>query len=162
MPLWLYSLIPSYSAMEPVSHGKTDYIMIPLSHGAPYLIVTQVASRCLTFLANQILLQYLSPGNLGVATQLELYSTSSLYFSRESIRIAVQRQPDGLLNAHSNNHPDKNESKELAAVKPCDLRATSQEIVNISYLSVALGGPLVCVLGFSYFHLAHHDVRGTP
>ena len=147
MPLWLYSLIPSYSAMEPVSHGKTDYIMIPLSHGAPYLIVIQVASRGLTFLANQILLRYLSPGNLGVATQLELYSTSSLYFSRESIRIAVQRQPTGLLSGHSNNPGDKNVSKGLASVKSGHLRAASQEIVNISYLSVIIGGPLVCILG---------------
>lgn len=133
-------------------------MMIP---SAPYLIAIQVASRGLTFLANQILLCYLSPANLGVATQLDLYSTSSLYFARESIRIAVQRQPDGQ-SSRSNDTANKNESKGMQSVKFSGPQTTSQEIVNISYLSVALGGALLCILGFSYFHLANRDAFGTP
>lgn len=89
--------------------------------GATFLILTQVGSRALTFIINQVLLRYLSPELLGAATQLELYLISVQYFARESLRVALQRQT-----------------------------GNSQAIVNVSYISVALGLPLAYFLARLY------------
>jgi len=81
--------------------------------GASFLILVQISSRALTFTINQILLRFLSPELLGASVQLELYSISVLYFARESLRVALQRQT-----------------------------GNSQALVNLSYISVALGLPI--------------------
>ncbi|KAI8938662.1 hypothetical protein NX059_004531 [Plenodomus lindquistii] len=85
--------------------------------GATFLILLQIASRALTFAVNQILLRFLSPSLLGVSAQLELFSISVLYFARESLRVALQRQAHG-----------------------------AQTIVNLSYLAVFFGTPLAYIL----------------
>lgn len=82
--------------------------------GATFLILLQVASRALTFAVNQVLLRFLEPALLGVAAQLELFSISVLYFARESLRVALQRQAPGGIQA----------------------------VVNLSYLAVFAGAPL--------------------
>jgi hypothetical protein len=89
--------------------------------GASFLILLQVASRGFTFLINQILLRYLSPELLGLSSQLELYSITVLYFARESIRVAVQRQPD-----------------------------RTQSVVNLAYISISFGIPLSYILAKLY------------
>jgi hypothetical protein len=88
-------------------------ILSASAKGATFLILLQVASRALTFGVNQILLRFLSPELLGVSAQLELFSISVLYFARESLRVALQRQAHG-----------------------------TQAVVNLSYLAVAFGTPL--------------------
>lgn len=89
--------------------------------GVTFLILLQISSRALTFVVNQILLRYLSPKLLGVATQLELYSISVLYFARESLRVAVQRQSGNV-----------------------------QAVVNLAYLAVFIGLPLSYLLAVLY------------
>jgi hypothetical protein len=89
--------------------------------GVSYLIFVQVLSRGLTFALNQLLLRFLSPEHLGLSAQLELYSITVLYFSRESIRVAVQRQANGL-----------------------------QTVVNLSYLAISLGVPLSYIIARVY------------
>ncbi|KAJ4347050.1 Oligosaccharide translocation protein rft1 [Didymosphaeria variabile] len=84
------------------------------AQGATFLILLQVGSRALTFAVNQILLRFLSPELLGASAQLELFSISVLYFARESLRVAVQRQTHG-----------------------------TQAVVNLSYLAVFFGIPLI-------------------
>ncbi|KAK4574254.1 Oligosaccharide translocation protein rft1 [Recurvomyces mirabilis] len=81
--------------------------------GATFMVLLQVGSRAITFALNQILLRFLSPKILGMAVYLELYIHSSLYFSRESLRIATQRRSDGV-----------------------------QAAINISYLAIAAGLPI--------------------
>jgi hypothetical protein len=88
-------------------------ILSASAKGATFLILLQVASRALTFGVNQVLLRFLSPELLGVSAQLELFSISVLYFARESLRVALQRQAHG-----------------------------TQAVVNLSYLAVATGTPL--------------------
>jgi len=97
--------------------------------GATFLILLQVSSRALTFVVNQVLLRYLSPKLLGVATQLELYSISVLYFSRESLRVALQRQSEGV-----------------------------QTVVNLAYLAIFLGIPLSYLLAALYLQTDVPDV----
>lgn len=89
--------------------------------GASFLILLQIASRALTFALNQVLLRFLSPALLGVSVQLELYSISVLYFSRESLRVALQRRSDGI-----------------------------QAVINLSCLAIAAGVPLSYLLAELY------------
>ena len=91
-----------------------DKILSASAKGATFLILLQVGSRALTFAVNQVLLRFLSPELLGVSAQLELFSISVLYFARESLRVALQRQAEGV-----------------------------QAVVNLSYLAVFSGIPLI-------------------
>lgn len=97
--------------------------------GASFLILLQISSRALTFALNQILLRYLSPSLLGTSVQLELYCISVLYFSRESLRVALQRRADGI-----------------------------QAVVNLSYLAIAAGVPLTIALAELYLRTNVPDV----
>lgn len=95
----------------------SNTILSASAKGATFLILLQVASRALTFAVNQVLLRFLSPELLGVSAQLELFSISVLYFARESLRVALQRQAHG-----------------------------TQAIINLSYLAVFFGTPLAYLL----------------
>jgi len=95
----------------------SNSILSASAKGASFLILLQVASRALTFAVNQVLLRFLSPELLGVSAQLELFSISVLYFARESLRVALQRQAHG-----------------------------TQAVINLSYLAVFFGTPLAYLL----------------
>ena len=122
------------------------------SGGTLYLILIQVASRAFTFAGNQFLFRFLSPQLLGIAVQLELFSVSVLYFSRESLRVALQRQP-----AQSAEKP-KDEDKETKSTKALQ----SQTIVNVSYLTIALGSVLTLSFGYLWFGQADTEVLQSP
>nr|XP_023908635.1 oligosaccharide translocation protein RFT1-like [Quercus suber]POF15614.1 oligosaccharide translocation protein rft1 [Quercus suber] len=98
--------------------------------GATFLILLQIGSRAVTFALNQLLLRFLSPQLLGVAVQLELYLISTLYFSRESLRIATQRKSDGGVQA----------------------------AVNLSYLAIIAGIPLGAAFAQMYLGTNYPDV----
>ncbi|KAK4946848.1 Oligosaccharide translocation protein rft1, partial [Elasticomyces elasticus] len=89
--------------------------------GASFLILLQIGSRALTFALNQTLLRFITPELLGISIQLELFSISVLYFSRESLRVALQR--------HSGD---------------------VQVVVNLAYLATIIGVPLTAVLAWQY------------
>lgn len=107
----------------------SNSILSASAKGATFLILLQVASRALTFVVNQVLLRFLSPELLGVSAQLELFSISVLYFARESLRVALQRQAHG-----------------------------TQAIVNLSYLAVFFGTPLAYVLALFWLRRDTPDV----
>ncbi|KHJ34703.1 putative oligosaccharide translocation protein rft1 [Erysiphe necator] len=128
------------------------------------LIAQQIGSRFLTFIANQILLRYLSPDLLGISMQLELYILTILFFSRESLRITIQRQhiessithqsqykliTNNNVNINSNNNDEnKIKNKNFEMKKLFDIQTASgqiQAIINLTYISLALG------IGISFF-----------
>lgn len=125
--------------------------------GTAFLIMIQLTSRIVTFIANQLILRELSPAIVGIAAQLELYLTTILYFSRESFRIAIQRQPSGPVvdkEEHSGADPNR---------EPVTGNSTaSQSVVNISYLSLGLGIPMTMALAVFYVHFASEKVSQTP
>lgn len=94
------------------------------------MVLLQIASRAVTFALNQVLLRFLSPQLLGVAVQLELYIISTLYFCRESLRIATQRRSDGGVQA----------------------------AINLSYLAIAAGLPIGALLAQMYLGTNYPDV----
>jgi oligosaccharide translocation protein RFT1 len=122
--------------------------------GTLLLILIQVASRAFTFIGNQFLLRFLSPSLLGIAVQLELVSVTSLYFARESLRVALQRQP-----------PTSNQGKNASTAKGNDIARRGKEVqsvVNLSYLAVVLGCGISTFFGYSYLRSTSGEVLKSP
>lgn len=136
--------------------------------GTFFLILIQVASRALTFIGNQFLLRFLSPTLLGISVQLELVSVTSLYFARDSLRVALQRQEPtvsvvGLGN--DNGEGEKLGTQGQKSVKrPARSEASlqSQMVVNLSYLSIAIGLIVSLVFGWSYLSSAPREAVSSP
>jgi len=129
------------------------------AQGATFLILLQVGSRALTFVVNQVLLRYLSPMILGVATQLELFSISTLYFSRESIRVTLQRQRND-----TEPKPPTKEDSQNGKIQEANSDLPSrkiQESVNLSYLAITLGLPLTLLFKYLYVRNANTAVLST-
>jgi len=135
------------------------------AQGATYLVLLKIGSRITTFIINQILLRYLSPAILGVSTQLELFSTSTLYFSSESIRVALQRQsndgaPGDPREQRERGANEVNSGRRLA--NDYVSRQRAQETVNLTYIAIAIGVPLAWILSFVYVTTADEAVLQTP
>lgn len=116
------------------------------AQNAVSLVLLQISSRGFTFIVNQILLRYLSPTLLGISQQLELFTISILYFSRESLRVALQRQSTEKLP--NSSEPNQRKGSKLSNVQGNRL----QEVINLSYLPILLG-PILATL-FSWLYLA--------
>ncbi|KAF7904995.1 uncharacterized protein EAF01_005517 [Botrytis porri] len=129
--------------------------------GASLLIALQAGSRALTFIVNQILLRYLSPELLAVSTQLEVYSITVLFFSRESLRVSIQRQTD-TSDDDSKAKQDNNLSTKDTCLDSRTNAGKSQAIVNLSYISIALGLASTVLFGWIYANAGQIGVVGTP
>jgi oligosaccharide translocation protein RFT1 len=122
-------------------------------HGASLLIILQIASRAITFVANQLLLRFLTAQLLGVSAQLEVFYLSVLFFARESLRVAVQRQ--GTRDGDDGEEGKKKGGRHASVTG-------SQSVVNIAHLSLVLG--LVSSLGLGWAYLRYVDAAtaSTP
>ncbi|GFF28368.1 oligosaccharide translocation protein RFT1 [Aspergillus udagawae] len=138
---------------------RTRRAMASSVSGTTLLVMIQLVSRLFTFVANQLVLRNLSPATLGAATQLELFMVTILYFSREAIRLAIQRQP---LDSLSFLDISKQEKSRIACDKKTDAQSmATQSIVNMSYLSLGIGIALSILLGNSYIQFAAEQVAQT-
>ncbi|OAA53500.1 diphthamide biosynthesis protein [Niveomyces insectorum RCEF 264] len=129
--------------------------------GASLLIGLQVGSRAATFVANQLLLRFLTAQLLGVATQLEVYYLSVLFFARESLRVAIQRQGGrAAASASASASAAATSGQKLKGRDDEDnVDATaSQSAVNLAYVSVLLGAAVAALLGWLFYLAA---VRGS-
>jgi oligosaccharide translocation protein RFT1 len=134
------------------------------AYGTTFLVLIQVVSRALTFASNQIVLRHLSPETLGVATQLELYAITVLYFARECLRTVIQREPANHSTTAANGSRTSNDHN--AGNESCNDTVfdsiASQTVVNMSYISLALGFLLAVLLALCYLHLATEEISRTP
>ncbi|KAI1204415.1 Rft-1-domain-containing protein [Annulohypoxylon truncatum] len=121
--------------------------------GASLLIVLQIASRAVTFVANQLLLRFLTAQLLGVSTQLEVYYLSVLFFARESLRVAIQRQESP--STRSDNASDTAKARSANA-------RDSQAVINIAHLSLLLGLASSVGLGWAYLRYVDASTAATP
>lgn len=134
--------------------GKPETLLSRSAEGAKFLILLQVASRALTFGVNQLLLRYLSPELLGISTQLDVYSISVLFFARESLRVAIQRQTD-VPEAIGDTTKD---NQQTVAAERSQAAQRTQAIVNLAYISILLGIFFAIGLGWAYLR----SVRSNP
>jgi oligosaccharide translocation protein RFT1 len=126
--------------------------------GASLLIILQVVSRAVTFIANQLLLRYLTAQLLGVATQLEVYYLSVLFFARESLRVAVQRQAAPA--TVSSQTKKRDDDGPVAANRRASQE--SQSVVNLGYLALLLGVFVSLSLGWTYLAYASETTLRVP
>ncbi|KAL4785835.1 Rft protein-domain-containing protein [Aspergillus varians] len=144
--------------------GNSSSMLASAMSGTTILIFVQLASRLFVFASNQMVLRSLSPSILGISAQLELFLISILYFSRESIRAAIRRQPlqrPAVYSAAADK--DTGLSGEEHERKFQAIQATSsQTIVNMSYLSIAMGIITATALSVFYVHFASDEVSETP
>ncbi|KAL5604306.1 hypothetical protein BROUX41_002279 [Berkeleyomyces rouxiae] len=139
--------------------------------GGLFLVLQQLLSRGLTFVASQVLLRFLTAQKLGLATQLEVYYLSVLFFARESLRVAIQRQPvisasepehgaeaegsakvkttsQGKDKDANNTGDSKDGQVDVGSVRKRQIqRNTSQTAINLGYLALPLGAVVSLVLG---------------
>ncbi|EGO55897.1 hypothetical protein NEUTE1DRAFT_47350 [Neurospora tetrasperma FGSC 2508] len=139
--------------------------------GASLLILLQILSRALTFIANQILLRFLTASLLGVSTQLEVYYLSVIFFARESLRVAIQRQDTTTLSASlpssSSSSTSSESAKDRKDGKSEDGKdaaaAATQAVINLSHLSLLLSLPLSFLFGRVYLSsLSLSTLQSTP
>ncbi|TQV92282.1 oligosaccharide translocation protein RFT1 [Cordyceps javanica] len=163
--------------------------------GASILIILQLVSRLITFVANQLLVRYLTAPLLGLSTQLEVYYLSVLFFARESLRVAIQRQgsigdgvktvplpspaeaeaaeddatPPAPAGSVVKDSDDREKEKETATHQPAQSTkrpsldpVESQALINLGYLSIALGTVTSLALGWTYLAYANPATLGTP
>ncbi|OJJ43325.1 hypothetical protein ASPZODRAFT_136554 [Penicilliopsis zonata CBS 506.65] len=136
--------------------SATKKLIASTASGTTLLILVQVASRAFTFTANQLVLRKLSPTLLGISNRLELYSTSIVYFSRESIRNAIQRQP--LEASGVDIQGQKGEDKAPGIDEKKAFSSATQSVINISYLSIVLGVPLSLLATKFYTHFVLAEI----
>lgn len=124
--------------------------------GASFLILLQIGCRALTFIVNQVLLRFLSPHILGLSAQLELFSISTLYFSRESLRNALQYKPsddEQKKTAEGVGGEKKKKGSGNVAISYGSTRRM-QEVVNLSHAAIAIGLPLTVAFTWLYLRKA--------
>lgn len=116
--------------------------------GASLLILLQVFSRAVTFIANQLLLRFMTASLLGVSTQLEVYYLSVLFFARESLRVAIQRQ--GPLTSDPAPATKDTKPKQGDDGKRDARAQETQAVVNLGYVAIILGLAVAALLGWMY------------
>ena len=156
--------------------------------GASLLIVLQLLSRLLTFFANQLLLRYMTAPLLGISAQFEVYYLSVLFFARESLRVAIQRQGIGTSSEQGSSedvgtamqdeggkekkrtagNTPRNESAsdekhtQKSPIKPqtttISTAQESQAIINLASLSIPLGLVVSLLLGYIYLAYTPHPI----
>lgn len=138
--------------------------------GASLLILLQVVSRAITFVANQVLLRFLTAQLLGISTQLEVYYLSVLFFARESLRVAIQRQgsiqptsdPDKVITKQE-QPTEQDHAPEKSPKTPGGKGEEIQAVVNLSYISIGLGLLVAALLGWMYLEsVPLATIRATP
>ncbi|KAJ8100324.1 Rft protein-domain-containing protein [Lipomyces tetrasporus] len=150
-------VVPPPAALASSKSDTDDAPATLIQHsaiGASFLILLQFFSKVVTFVLNQTLLRFLSPERLGVSTQLELLCSSILFFSREAIRLALQRQT---------THPKPDIYRIEGGVVEGTVSGIAQSVVNTGYLPFLFGVPLAglsCV--WYYFRGASNEVASLP
>ncbi|KAJ3220367.1 Oligosaccharide translocation protein rft1 [Dinochytrium kinnereticum] len=95
--------------------------------GAVQLLLLQIWSRMSTFILNQIALRFITREVLGiVALEMELLSSTILFLSRESIRMALLRSMKDLKGSHAKDSKYREEVER-------------QKAVNMTWISIFIG-----------------------
>uniref|UniRef100_A0A060TDY1 Man(5)GlcNAc(2)-PP-dolichol translocation protein RFT1 n=1 Tax=Blastobotrys adeninivorans TaxID=409370 RepID=A0A060TDY1_BLAAD len=128
-----------------------------IASGASILMGAQFFAKIITFAFNQALLKFIDPTVFGANAQLELLVNTILYFSREAVRLATQRQ------TLSDKKADvyRFEGGTVAGT----VSGTSQQVVNMGFVPIIGGIPLAGVLALIYWRSSdlqeHQEYAGV-
>ncbi|KAI5962220.1 RFT1 [Candida pseudojiufengensis] len=108
--------------------GSKSNVIEESAKGISSLILVQIATKLFTFLLNQLLIKFISPKIFGLSIYLEFLISTILFFSRESIRLSIQRI--------QNNDDLKLKNKTL------------QKIINFGFLPIIISIPITLLIGY--------------
>lgn len=133
-----------YSLDEETDNDKDGPVtMDSVVFGASMLIVAQFFAKIVTSTLNQLVLnRYVDPAQLGAVSQLEFIINTILFFSREAIRLASQRQSISG-KKRSAYHFEGNVVAETQS-------GTIQEVINMGYVSIVVGIVLTPIISLVY------------
>ena len=109
--------------------------------GAIFLILTQVLSKLLTFILNQLLIKLISPRVVGTTSYLEFLYNTSIFFGVEGERLAIQRVKANNFSATKETDDRYNDIYQADTE-----RGLAQRVINFGYIPLLLGIPLSTVL----------------
>lgn len=95
--------------------------------GVTNLIIAQVVTKLFTFILNQLIIRYLTPSIIGITSYLDFVYSTVLFFSRESLRLSIQRikSEDGIDSSRSN-----------------------QKVINFGRLAPVIAFPILLATGY--------------
>ncbi|EMG48725.1 RFT1 Oligosaccharide translocation protein RFT1 [Candida maltosa Xu316] len=105
--------------------GKPTNAVNQSAKGVTYLILVQIITKLFTFILNQLIIRYLTPSIIGITTYLDFIYSTILFFSRESIRLSIQR----IQSKHQ----------------------TSQKVINFGILGILLLSVILPIIGYWQF-----------
>lgn len=133
---------------ETVNGGDTKNdadLLNKSTKGASFLMMTQLFTKMLTFLLNQLLIRLISPRVFGISAYLEFVISMVLFFSREGARLSIQRTRD-MSGTDDKAHDKKDRFVEKTQV------GTLQSIINFGYIPLIVGFPLsILILVWQYY-----------
>ncbi|KAK9471871.1 Rft protein-domain-containing protein [Dipodascopsis tothii] len=128
-------------------------LLVSSARGVTVLIGLQVFSKLLTFTLNQALLRFISPDLFGLSTQLEFLALSVLFFSREAVRLSLQKQT---------THARPDVYRIEGGVVEGTVSGVAQSVVNIGYVPILLGVPFAYAGCMWYAVRAADEARAVP
>lgn len=109
--------------------------------GVSLLMITQIFTKLSTFLLNQVLIRFITPEVFGVATYLEFILSTILFFSREAVRLSVQR-----ISPPAEGTTKKGQYREGTEA------GTIQSIINFSSIPLYIGQIITAIVIYSQYN----------
>ncbi|KAG7665796.1 RFT1 [[Candida] subhashii] len=103
------------------------------------LIIIQIITKLFTFLLNQLLIRFISPKIFGIASYLEFITSTILFFSREAVRLSVQR-----IQAGRNDDGGTKGNQFRIGTRSGSL----QSVINFGFLACGLGLGVLSMVGY--------------
>lgn len=103
-------------------------------------MLSQLFTRVITFLLNQLLIRYISPTVFGTASYLEFLVSSILFFSREGARLAIQRTKLPI-----------EDKRDTSRYSHHSARGAVQSIINFGYVPLLVGIPVSVLVFYLQF-----------
>lgn len=113
-----------------------------VTSGVTTLVGAQFLSKMLTFSLNHVVLRLVSPSVMGTNYQFEFVVNSILFFSREAVRLAAQRQT----LSHKAPDPYRFEGGVVNGTRS----GTIQQVVNIGFVPILFGVPFSVAILWIY------------
>lgn len=121
--------------------GDDETILKKSTKGVTFLMFGQLFGKVLTFLLNNMLVRFLSPRVFGINAFLEFLVSTTLFFSREAVRLSTLRIKTPRATENENDTQDTH-------------GPVLQMALNFAYIPLCIGIPLsLFLIGWQYSNL---------
>ncbi|CCK71205.1 glycolipid translocation protein KNAG_0G01470 [Huiozyma naganishii CBS 8797] len=124
--------------------SSSEQILALSTKGATFLMFGQLFTKLVSFALNSVLIRHLSPRIFGITSFLEFILGTTLFFSREAMRLSILR----ISSTHNNDGDDGNgvgDDRNKWENRDAD-RTVLQTAVNFSHVAMYIGIPLSLIL----------------